>query len=93
MLTLPDQLSQASMMDEFSQDLLEILPSLLITVRFYSEKANKGGLFTEESTLITEIVFKSLSLMEQLVASKNTKTVFKDVKENCCVRLGCLKLI
>ena len=86
MLTLPDQLSQTTIMEEFSQDLLEIIPALLIIIRVYSDKVNKVAMGNDDAAFISEVVFKSLNLMELLVGTKNAKSVFKDAKDNQCIR-------
>ncbi len=80
-LTSPDQQSQAMIIDEFCEEYIEVLSCLLTVVK-------QCSLHSEDAGVTSDIVFKSLGVLELFLSCKGTKESIKDSLkyENQCVR-------
>ncbi len=86
-LSVPE-LNQASVVDDFADDLVEIVMGLLVAVKLYSVKECTPLFNSEERNAAVEVVFKSLTVVELFLSCKDAKISIKDMlhTENQCLR-------
>jgi hypothetical protein len=86
MLSIPEQ-TQTSVFDDFIDDTVEIVSTLLLCIRCYSDKEN-SALNNEERCAATEVVFKSLCVVELFLTCKDPKVPIKELINinNPCIR-------
>jgi hypothetical protein len=86
-LSVTDQ-SQGSVMEEFAEDIHEVVVSLLEGILLYIQKecSYSGG--SEERVLLSELVFKSLTVVEWFLNFKGPKVNVSDImkKDSTCIR-------
>jgi hypothetical protein len=85
-LSIPE-LTQTSVVDDFIDDMVDIVSNLLVCVQCYSIKET-SVLNNEERCAATEVVFKSLCVIELFLTCKDPKVQIKDLitSENPWIR-------